>query len=211
MPPAHAQTSKNFPQNFSKCPPHYELGLRWYSQSSEFSKGDEKRDVRNSVMALVARGPLADCQVAHELLKQDKKESPSWRPHWVACLALLRAVGHVLHKVDGTTDAHHREVIDAAWAEWKARQTDNAIFWNFIEAERNNLLKQYAFGVEPEPNYVVTASGERIVTKDGDEIVTKDDFFRLSLAGFEDQEGRDVIGEAIKWWHQQLAIIEAKL
>jgi hypothetical protein len=123
----------------------------------------------------------------------------------------LRAVGHVLDKADGETDAKHRDAVTAKWNEWKADKNANAVFWNFIEAERNNLLKEYKFGVEPEPTYLVTEDGNQIVTEDGDFLVTEDDFFRLSHVGFEDQEGRDVIGEAIEWWRQQLDAIEAQL
>ena len=123
----------------------------------------------------------------------------------------MRAVGHVLDKADGETDAKHRAVIKARWEEWKVNKDENAIFWNFVEAERNNLLKGYKFGVEPEPTYIVTRQGDRVVTREGDPIVTEDDFFRLSHVGFEGQEGRDVIGAAIKWWRKQLDAIEAQL
>jgi hypothetical protein len=161
-------------------------------------------------MPLVARQPLADCEVAYRLLKEDGKESLTWRVHWVSCLALLRTVGHVLDKVDGATDARHRTVIDDAWAHWKTKPEDNAVFWRFIKAERNNLLKQYQFGVVPEHTYYVTEDGDPYVTESGDAYVTEDDFFRMSLQGFEDQEGRDVIAEAIKWWHLELDRIEAQ-
>jgi hypothetical protein len=161
-------------------------------------------------MALHARAPLTDCEIAHDLLEKEK-ESKNWRVYWVSCLTLLRAVGHVLDKVDGQVDEKHRAIIDARWANWKANEKENAVFWNFIEAERNNLLKQYEFGVEPEPIYIVTNEGERIVTNDGEDVVLEDDFFRLSLAGFEDQEGRDIISEAIDWWHAQLDEIESQL
>ncbi|MGA7449831.1 MAG: hypothetical protein WBW73_00645 [Rhodoplanes sp.] len=61
----------------------------------------------------------------------------------------------MLDKADGETDAKYRSVVKAKWDEWKADKYANAIFWNFVEAERNNLLKQYKFGVEPEPTYIV--------------------------------------------------------
>jgi hypothetical protein len=162
-------------------------------------------------VALLARKTLADCEAAHELLKKENKDSSTWRVHWVACLTLLRAVGHVLDKADGDTDAKHRTAIAAKWEAWKANKDANAIFWNFIEEERNNLLKEYNFGVEPEPTYIVTNSGDRIVTNEGEAIVTEEDFFRLSHVGFEGQEGRDVIGLAIEWWRKQLDEIEAKI
>jgi hypothetical protein len=55
-------------------------------------------------MTLVARKVLADCETAHQLLKKEEMESATWRVHWVGCLALLRAVGHILHHVDGEAD-----------------------------------------------------------------------------------------------------------
>lgn len=162
-------------------------------------------------MSLHARQTLADCEAAHELLKKEKKDSPTWRVHWVACLTLLRAVGHVLDKADGDTGEKHRAVIKAKWEEWKADKDANAIFWNFVEEERNNLLKEYKFGVEPEPTYIVTQNGDMIVTEQDELIITEDEFFRLSHVGFEDQEGRNVIGLAIEWWRKQLDEIEAQL
>src|SRR5262245_54808259 len=83
-------------------------------------------------------------------------ESATWRVHWVACLTLLRAVGHILDKVDGETDARYRAVVTAKWDDWHADKRATGIFWDFIEAERNNLLKEYKFGVEPEPEYLAS-------------------------------------------------------
>jgi hypothetical protein len=68
-------------------------------------------------MALVARKVLADCETAHQLLRKEKMGA-TWRPHWVACLTLLRAVGHVLDKVDVEADAKHSAAIKAKWEEW---------------------------------------------------------------------------------------------
>jgi hypothetical protein len=42
-------------------------------------------------MGLLARETLADCEVAHGLLKNEKKESVTWRPHWVLCGGLTSA------------------------------------------------------------------------------------------------------------------------
>jgi len=162
-------------------------------------------------MGLQARKTLSDCEAAYELLKEEKQDSSTWRVHWVASLTLLRAVGHVLGKVDAATDDKHRLAIEAKWREWQANKKAHAIFWSFIEEERNNLLKEYKFGVKPEPNYVVTEEGDQIVTEEGDPIVTEEEFFRLSHVGFEGQEGRDVIAEAIKWWKDQLDAIEGQL
>jgi len=162
-------------------------------------------------MALVARKVLADCETAHQLLKEERMSSATWRLHWVACLALLRAVGHVLDKVDGEADAKQSAAINAKWEEWKADVQGNSIFWNFIDAERDNVLKEYKFGVEPEPTYLALEGGGRLLTEEGMPLRLEEDYFRLSRVGFENREGRDVLDEAIKWWRKQLDAIEAQL
>ena len=102
-------------------------------------------------------------------------------------------------------------MVSAKWDDWRADKGATGIFWDFIEAERNNLLKEYKFGVEPEPEYLVDEEGNRLTTKDGEPLVTGDDFFNLSHVGFENRERRDVIEEAIEWWRKQLNEIEAQL
>ncbi|TMJ88266.1 MAG: hypothetical protein E6G76_10840 [Alphaproteobacteria bacterium] len=85
------------------------------------------------------------------------------------------------------------------------------IFWDFIDVERNNVLKEYKFGVEAEPTYLALEEGGRLLTEEGAPLRLEEDFFRLSHVGFENREGRDVIDEAIKWWRKQLDAIEAQL
>ena len=82
--------------------------------------------------------PLKHAAAAQELLDRhdEFEEHPEWVLFWVAGVALLRAVGHVLHKVDGTRCPKLKEIIARRWAEWKADRTANAVFWNFIEEER---------------------------------------------------------------------------
>jgi hypothetical protein len=89
-----------------------------------------------------------------------------WRPHWAGLVALLRSVGHVLDKVDGATDPRLRHAIDAAWKELSDSKPEPKIFWEFIEAERNNVLKTYTFSVgvgvtvRPGTVYLELATGE---------------------------------------------------
>jgi hypothetical protein len=103
------------------------------------------------------------------------------------------------------------DVITAKWDDWHADKPANAIFWDFIEVERNNLLKEYKFGVEPGPVYLVDDQGNRLATEKDVPLLTGDDFFNLSHVGFENRDGRDVIDEAIEWWRKQLDEIEAQL
>ena len=110
--------------------------------------------------------------------------------------------------MDGEANAKLRAVVRAKWNEWNANKRENAILWDFIEVERNNLLKEYKFGVEPELEYLVDDKGEILTTEEGDPFAMEEEFFRLSHVGFEHREGRDVIEEAIEWWRKQLDAIE---
>lgn len=60
----------------------------------------------------------------------------------------MRTVGHVLAKVDARVSPAHAEAVNGLWAKLKADRRSSAIFWDFIEEERNNLLKTYAFGAK---------------------------------------------------------------
>ena len=97
-------------------------------------------------MTLKAREVLRDC----ELLLADLNNEPQselWRLRWAGLVALLRAVGHVLDKVDGKANPEGRSVIDNAWKELNGSKPEPKIFWKFIEDERDNILKTYIFGL----------------------------------------------------------------
>ena len=55
-------------------------------------------------MTTAARRVLDDCKFILAKL-EDEKDDQQWRIHWVAVVTLLRAVGHVLTKVDGKREA----------------------------------------------------------------------------------------------------------
>lgn len=143
---------------------------------------------------------LADCQHSLDLL-QDESNPDNFRILWVAGIALARAVGHVLQKVDGESNNRLRTAVDSAWASWKSDRSRNSIFWDFIEEERNQVLKQYEIGFFGGPVNILA----------GDEVHTLDDnlFCPLSAGAFAGEDCRDVLEQAIRWWQQQLADIEA--
>lgn len=89
-----------------------------------------------------ARLVLADCRAALEKAEL-APDSVAFRLSWAALVALLRAVGHVLDKVDGRQSESLRRAIDARWRRWHADRAGNRAYWSFIESERNNVLKVY--------------------------------------------------------------------
>jgi hypothetical protein len=155
---------------------------------------------------LRARIVLNDCRVALHWLEDDTEEV-AFRIHWVGLCALLRAVGHVLQKIDGSISPVHRRTIDAHWEAWGACREEHAIFWDFIEGERNAVLKQYEVGYQ-ERDVAVVALG-----KSGPEFHLLDVaiFKPMSSGTFAGEDARNVARGAITWWHTRLDEIEEEV
>ncbi|MGH7221396.1 MAG: hypothetical protein ACREI1_13840 [Nitrospiraceae bacterium] len=163
-------------------------------------------------MTINAREVLGDCE---SLLADLTREPPNalWRPKWAGLVALLRAVGHVLDKIDGEGSPEARQVIDRAWEELRGRRPEPKIFWEFIEAERNNVLKAYAFGprmnttIRPGAAWLNLATGESGGSPNGP--TTFDYFMRSGV--FEGQDPRQLCREAIVFWAEYLETIDSEI
>ena len=141
-------------------------------------------------------------------LLEDERDERRWRVLWVGALALLRAVGHVLWKVDGRTP-QAREALHAAYKNWKARHPEHLVFLEFIDKERNKTIKEYRLSVldSTEVAVVVGDLDAGYVTETLDE-----NLFRPVTEGFGvGEDARDVYRQAIKWWDEQLTRLEAVL
>jgi hypothetical protein len=165
---------------------------------------------------LRANNVLHDCEIALELLEQERKED-LWRVQWVGAIALIRAVGHVLRHVDRRELPQFAERIDAAFESWKVGE-EHRIFREFIEQERNNVLKEYRSSihdlgvvrlvVEGKPGqspvmWEPTADGNYVEYFELDE-----NMYRPRLTGFmEGEDARDIYREAIHWWRSELSKI----
>jgi hypothetical protein len=167
-------------------------------------------------MTYNAREVLADCSLAHSLLEEES-DLPRWRVHWAAAVALVRAVGHVLDKVDGC-DSTIKTVASEHFRRWKGKAPEHEIFREFIELERNNLLKEYRSSVHPLNTVQVAVQlvaqpvggGSPIAL--GDVLELDENCYRPMLEGpWEGDDARDVLAEAIKWWSEQLDEIDREV
>jgi hypothetical protein len=163
-----------------------------------------------------ARSVLDDCRIALQLLEEES-DLQRWRIHWVAALALIRAVGHVLDKVDGR-DPAVSAAARAAYKKWKSEASEHQIFREFIERERNSILKEYEFNVHPDNQVQVALVGTLRRVSDGALVNTAEvipigeNIYRPLLDGFrEGDDARDVLSEAIAWWESELAEIERSI
>ena len=87
-----------------------------------------------------ARLVLSDCRVALEQ-PEHAPDPAAFRVSWAAVVALLRAVRHVLDKVDGPQNESLPRAIDARRRLWSADRAGNRVLWSFIESEPKSVLK----------------------------------------------------------------------
>jgi hypothetical protein len=80
-------------------------------------------------------------------------------------------------------------VIESIWAEWKANKDEHWIFFDFIEKERNNILKLFSFGA------MLPASEDN----------------RTLVYGNTDLDAAQLFREAVYWWRTQLRELEGRL
>ena len=138
-------------------------------------------------MALRARIVLADCD-------------------------LLRAVGNVLDKVDQPgADRQIQVRIDEVWQRLKISTRPN-IFHDFIEAERNDTLKQYEIGAAPNPKI------HGAWTTEGAPLYVSHVPGRATLAALSMTDGpykgldpRQLARDAIEFWRNYLEAIEPQV
>lgn len=113
-------------------------------------------------------------------------EHPEWRIYWLSGVVALRAVGHTLGKVDVKKSDKHQRIINSFWSSMKADKTANWIFLDFIEQERNNILKEFSFGAE---------------------LPGEEDGRRLAYNGTH-LDGVELYREGVYWWRAQLKHLE---
>lgn len=145
------------------------------------------------IQTLKAWEPWRDCvgilfHFQNSDIVDGDEELPEWRLHWVSGLAMLRTIGHVLAKVDALDSPAHAAAVGGLWATLKKDRKSSEIFWNFIEDERNNLLKTYTFGAK----------------------LSSDEYGYFIEFG-DGQDAFQLFREAVYWWRYQLELLEDEL
>jgi len=162
-------------------------------------------------MTRYARMVLGDCEEALQEL-QAGPSGTEWRRRWITAVTLLRAVGHVLHKVDGESNPEMENTIKHWWSDLKQQKPNPAIYWGFIELERNNVIKTYRIGagqnVTVRPGAAILNHEYRQIGSTSSGPTTFENVMREgSFAG---KDPRDLVGEAIEFWRANLDEIDQR-
>ncbi len=143
----------------------------------------------------------------------DGVQGEAWRRRWITAVTLLRAVGHVLNKVDSMRSTAHKRVIADGWASLQRSKPEPAILWSFIDKERNSILKEYRLsagqGVTVRPGGVSVngRTGEQHLSEGLPPIY----HYVINDGQFKDRDQRDVLREAIEWWRSYLDEIDRQV
>ena len=128
---------------------------------------------------------------------------------WFSTLALLRVIGHVLHKIDVQSKSpNFKEAVQIRYEEWKS----NEVFSEFIKDERNTILKEYDSSLEEKyqsETHNVTHYGQQ-VTYNGENVVHTVTISQLvkSKGPFAGESPVEVLEMALQWWQKELSELE---
>lgn len=143
---------------------------------------------------------------------EDEPRHIEWRLNWILAVVLLRTVGHVLNNVDGAALPAVKVLANQLHAEWKDTATAHAVFRDFIERERNSILKEYSFtmteGPVPLLAYLQNGDGFDVIRQ---ALIEENIYRPMSDGPYEGEDGRTVLDDAIEWWTQQLARIDREI
>lgn len=142
-------------------------------------------------MTTAARKALKSLVLAHDMLKE-QSDPERFNVIYLSCLVLCRSIGHVLHKVDAKRSNKLKSAVESAYGRWKNSDHDQRIFKDFIEGNRNELVKESNF------NYEIVSSLPYAVA-----VLNHD------LLGYDDPV--DAIGICINWWDVKLREIEEEV
>jgi hypothetical protein len=161
-----------------------------------------------------AREVFRDCQYATQQLGKaiDEQRLDDAKVLWFASLAMLRAIGHVLQKVDVKTyGVVFEDRLHARYKQWK----QDPIFADFIERERNNILKEYDSSLTEqsttENDYLLLEDGGRLQLEDGGSMIigtTTITTLIKSRGIYSGSSPVTTLSKALEWWDQELSSFE---
>jgi len=135
---------------------------------------------------------------------EDESDEFRFRMVLIASVALVRTVGHVLRNVDGRHDPVLMEMITKRFDEWKRDKAKARIFWEFIDIERNSILKEYDLRFDFSP-MVTTAEADH-AWRIGSNL-----YCPVAEGTYAGEDVRDVLREAVTWWRAQVSSIVQEL
>jgi hypothetical protein len=163
-----------------------------------------------------AREFLEWCRYGHQRMK-DNPTGADWVLVWAGTIALLRAIGHALRSEDARSDPRLNKAQSAWLIRLKAKKPDPHIFWEFIDRDRNKLLKEaeltvrriFQDSLHDGIGLADSFDGQRLpLPAPRSPPPTSICTYQMKSGRFVGQDPRDLVKDAIEWWEKQLDDIE---
>lgn len=156
-------------------------------------------------MTAAARLVLQDC---HHALREftPSTHGARWRIIYMANVALLRAVYHVLESRDVPTNPRLKRAFETWKTELLRTKPSPEIYWQFIVDERNQLLKEYT--ATPVANTLVSEIVFDLSTGKTEDQGPVRQQYLMAEGHFAGHEQRYLIKRAIEWWESELQQLE---
>jgi hypothetical protein len=132
----------------------------------------------------------------------------------------LRAINHALRTEDAKSDTRLKKAQSDWWNTLKATKPNPPIFWEFIDYDRNRLLKEVELPVRRLFQESLQDGTLLADNLDGQQLPqqlatrapppTSICTYQMKSGRFEKQDPRDLVRDAIEWWERQLDDIEQK-
>ena len=159
----------------------------------------KKNDPYTKYDALAARRALRDAYRAKNEFSAalSSNNLATIRIRWITAITILRAVGHTLLNIDASRSPALRSAIDSAWNDWKTQPFQHLIFHEFVEKERNTILKEYRTSLFVSPSQKSKSSDST-------------GFYSTILIGDRSYSPLDALTASIGWWETELNHIESR-
>lgn len=138
---------------------------------------------------------LEDIEKISEELFAPNLMGSEWRIKWIAAIALLRAVGHVMENVDATSDDKFKRALTKQWEQVKKMRPP--IYYEFIKKERDADLKEYAFNAGQGVTIYLSEPTLSFTT------------YQINIGHYAGRDQRDLVKEALAWWKQFIDDVES--
>jgi hypothetical protein len=88
-----------------------------------------------------------DCKYGIDRLKRGNPTYSAWKIEWAGICALLKTSVHLMREKDARSclPEHLKSELRRAWNELRKHKERYPLFWEFIDRERNNIIKEYEF------------------------------------------------------------------
>lgn len=141
---------------------------------------------------------------------EDEEDENRFRILWIACVTILRSIGHILDKVD-SKDPAYTSPIKMWWKGINQAKEENRIFFEFIERERNFAIKEYRLDYADSSQFGLGCEDSDGKITMFDEASLGNLYMPMTDGPYEGEDCRDIVRSAIEWWDKQVELIKANV